>query len=234
MSRKTCAFVVSALVVFVWFGGSGRSRGQGQGVPTPFFCGDSNGDGQLDISDSVHTLNFLFMGGPEPQCALASCTPPLGNICDEINELKARTADVSARVRNGAAGKCITVQSNEEFPVQFPDEEFDTANLHASGDTRLVAPVPGKYLLTGAIRFQNQSTSGSRQVIIRINGSRDYAVETRNANTIFPATDITISTIVELDDGDYAELVVVQTSGVPIRIESATYRSPEFAIARLP
>src|SRR5262245_591197 len=28
--------------------------------------GDSNGDGRVDISDALHTLNFLFSGGPAP------------------------------------------------------------------------------------------------------------------------------------------------------------------------
>jgi subtilisin family serine protease len=30
--------------------------------------GDVNGDGNVDLSDAVHLLNFLFLGGPEPVC----------------------------------------------------------------------------------------------------------------------------------------------------------------------
>jgi len=41
--------------------------------PTPplgtrFVRADSNADGELDISDAVHALNYLFVGGPAPSC----------------------------------------------------------------------------------------------------------------------------------------------------------------------
>lgn len=38
----------------------------------PFLRGDSNADGKLDLSDSVATLNYLFIGGAEPTCLDAS------------------------------------------------------------------------------------------------------------------------------------------------------------------
>ena len=31
--------------------------------------GDANGDTNIDISDPVHTLQHLFLGGPAPACA---------------------------------------------------------------------------------------------------------------------------------------------------------------------
>lgn len=34
----------------------------------PFVRGDSNGSGSVDISDAVHILNFLFLGGSSPRC----------------------------------------------------------------------------------------------------------------------------------------------------------------------
>ena len=37
-----------------------------------FLRGDSNGDLEHDIADPVHTLGFLFLGGPEPECADAA------------------------------------------------------------------------------------------------------------------------------------------------------------------
>jgi hypothetical protein len=33
-----------------------------------FVRGDSNGDGSVDISDPVATLDSLFLGGPQPRC----------------------------------------------------------------------------------------------------------------------------------------------------------------------
>jgi hypothetical protein len=38
------------------------------GLDRPFVRGDSNGDGRVDISDPVHTLNFLFLGGQVLRC----------------------------------------------------------------------------------------------------------------------------------------------------------------------
>ena len=41
--------------------------------PAPgFIRSDADGSGQIDISDSVFLLNFLFLGGPEPECQLAA------------------------------------------------------------------------------------------------------------------------------------------------------------------
>jgi hypothetical protein len=37
-----------------------------------FVRGDSNSSLDLDLSDAVHTLNFLFSGGPEPGCLKAA------------------------------------------------------------------------------------------------------------------------------------------------------------------
>jgi hypothetical protein len=34
-----------------------------------------NGDGQADLSDAVYLLNWLFLGGPEPQCPASNGAP---------------------------------------------------------------------------------------------------------------------------------------------------------------
>ncbi len=31
-------------------------------------CGDANGDGEADVADVIHLINYLFIGGPEPEC----------------------------------------------------------------------------------------------------------------------------------------------------------------------
>jgi hypothetical protein len=40
--------------------------------PVTFKRGDSNGDGDMDLNDAVFTLNYLFLGGPMPDCADAA------------------------------------------------------------------------------------------------------------------------------------------------------------------
>jgi hypothetical protein len=36
--------------------------------PTNFRRGDSDGNGSLEVTDAVGTLNFLFLSGPTPEC----------------------------------------------------------------------------------------------------------------------------------------------------------------------
>ena len=50
------------------------------GVLKTFLRGDSNGDLNLDIADPVHTLTFLFLGGPEPECKDAADSDDDGSI----------------------------------------------------------------------------------------------------------------------------------------------------------
>jgi len=41
-------------------------------LAAPFLRGNSNGDAKVDISDMVHILNFLFLGGQAPACGDAA------------------------------------------------------------------------------------------------------------------------------------------------------------------
>ncbi len=52
----------------------------------PFIRGDSNVDGDLNISDPIFTLDFLFTGGPDPRCRVATDANADGdvNISDPI------------------------------------------------------------------------------------------------------------------------------------------------------
>ena len=60
----------------------------GVDIVDPLFRrGDSNGDGALDISDPIYTLQFLFTGGqappaPYPDCGVAR-TPAALPVCLE-------------------------------------------------------------------------------------------------------------------------------------------------------
>jgi hypothetical protein len=57
---------------------------------TTFIRGDSNGDGTLNITDPVKTLNFLFFGGGRPQCFDAADANDDGaiNMTDPIATLR--------------------------------------------------------------------------------------------------------------------------------------------------
>jgi hypothetical protein len=47
----------------------------------PFFRrGDASGDGKVDIGDAIHSLNYLFMGGPSPACLDAADADDNGEV----------------------------------------------------------------------------------------------------------------------------------------------------------
>jgi hypothetical protein len=48
------------------FGGIGIAVDEISVVQPPPSCGDTNRDGDVDISDPVHLLDYLFLGGPAP------------------------------------------------------------------------------------------------------------------------------------------------------------------------
>jgi hypothetical protein len=70
------------LVVLDAFNDEGGSR-------PPFSRGDSSGDGKTDLSDAVYTLNYLFRGGPEPDCLEAADNDDSGaiNVTDPVRLL---------------------------------------------------------------------------------------------------------------------------------------------------
>ena len=45
-----------------------------------FLRGDSNGDAELGLSDAIHTLNYLFLGGSAPGCFAAADSNADGSI----------------------------------------------------------------------------------------------------------------------------------------------------------
>ena len=47
---------------------------------TTIVRGDSNGDRRVNISDPVHTLSYLFLGGDEPPCLKAADSDDNGRL----------------------------------------------------------------------------------------------------------------------------------------------------------
>jgi len=77
MKRLFFVGLVVGLVALVWFGALARSGGQGDSpcrqLPW-YFSADANRDNQLDISDPVYLLNYLFLGSPAPRCIAEEST----------------------------------------------------------------------------------------------------------------------------------------------------------------
>ena len=60
-----------------------------EGGSPSFRRGDSNGDGETNLTDAVYTLNHLFLGGPEPDCLEAADSDDSGavDVTDPIRVL---------------------------------------------------------------------------------------------------------------------------------------------------
>ena len=93
-----CMSVGLSAVLLLTFGGALTVSADCPGEP-PCDNGDVNADGRLDISDAVHLLNHLFLGGPAPvpiECPPVPCLPPatgqtlcydaVGNVIDCDND----------------------------------------------------------------------------------------------------------------------------------------------------
>jgi hypothetical protein len=52
---------------------SGRGANPSAVMRPIFHRGDPNGDGNINITDGIYVLNFLFLGGPEPPAPYAAC-----------------------------------------------------------------------------------------------------------------------------------------------------------------
>ncbi len=65
MNRSACilGFALLFSLALAWHAVGRTEIGRGA---SDISAGDSNGDGKIDISDAVHTLAYLFNGGPAP------------------------------------------------------------------------------------------------------------------------------------------------------------------------
>lgn len=121
--------------------------------------------------------------------------------------------------------------------LAFNSERFDDGGFHDNAvfNSRLTVPasgpVSGKYQITGQARLSTPgSASGLRQLFIRLNGGPlAIAVSTVSPGAL-ETVDMIITTLYDLEAGDYVELIAVQTSGVGGIVEFADDFSPDFMI----
>lgn len=130
-----------------------------------------------------------------------------------------------ARVYNDAA---ISVTDINPQALTFNSERYDTDTIHDTGSntSRLTCKTAGKYLIVGNIQWAN-ITSGSREVDIRLNGTTYIA-----ACSMLGIYQV-VTTIYNLAENDYVELMAAQGSGNPLNVNSAANFSPEFMMQRI-
>lgn len=144
-----------------------------------------------------------------------------------VDEFHALTwhAKPSVRVSNNAN---ITLTSGVSTALTFNTERFDRWGMHStsSNTSRITATVAGMYHVGGCARFAANST-GSRSLLIRLNGTSIIAFH-REQSLASGVTVVAISTLIDLDVGDYVELEATQDSGGNLDVDSTSSYSPTF------
>lgn len=118
--------------------------------------------------------------------------------------------------------------------LAFNSERFDTDGIHdtVTNNSRLTCKTAGKYLIIGNIHFAANAT-GARAIHIRLNGATFIANDGRASASATDVNVLTISTLYQLNAGDYVELTVWQNSGGALNVLSSANFSPEFMMVKV-
>jgi len=134
--------------------------------------------------------------------------------------------NIGARVYHNAAQ---TLTSGTNTILNFNSELYDVGDLHdtATNNSRLTAPVAGKYLIFGNIAFA-ANTTGLRELRLLLNGITPIGLARevpQSANHF-----MNCSVIYDLAVGDYIQCTVNQTSGGNLNVVVAGDASPHFGM----
>jgi len=125
-----------------------------------------------------------------------------------------------------------TIASGNSTAISFNSVRFDPLGMFAAAQpTRLTCRVSGVYLLIGQISF-NQNSSGRRVSILRRGGSLQIALQTANGYSDAPSH-VIASTLVQMEEGEYIELLAYQSSGGNLAVKALTDYSPELSAVRV-
>jgi hypothetical protein len=125
------------------------------------------------------------------------------------------------------------IVSGELVALSFDREVYDNDGMHDGANARrLTCVTPGKYAVSAVVEFAAANGKGSRQVVVRRNGTQEVAAM-RIPAVDGDTTQITFTApLIELNDGDYVELLVRQTSGQPLEIPAGGSPAVSFGMTR--
>jgi hypothetical protein len=125
------------------------------------------------------------------------------------------------------------IVSGELVALSFDREVYDNDGMHDGANARrLTCVTPGKYAVSAVVEFAAANGKGSRQVVVRRNGTQEVAAM-RIPAVDGDTTQITFTApLIELNDGDYVELLVRQTSGQPLQIPAGGSPAVSFGMTR--
>jgi hypothetical protein len=124
------------------------------------------------------------------------------------------------------------IPSGELVALSFDHALHDNDGMHDdSNSSRLTCRTPGRYAVSAFVEFAANG-KGSRQVVVRRNGKDDVgamrvgAVDGETTQITFTAPPV------ELNEGDYVELFVRQTSGRPLEVLAIGSPAVSFGMTR--
>ncbi len=135
-----------------------------------------------------------------------------------------------ARVYNSGT---VPVAASTETVVTFDSERSDSAAYHSTSSNtgRLTIPTggAGRFSVTGTVEWAASALGTLRRLSIRLNGTTYIAKDeiTSIINAVLPQT---VTTIYDLADGDYVELVAFQDTVGSVNLGASGNYSPEFAL----
>lgn len=159
------------------------------------------------------------------------------HIIESLNALTERVALLERIEQPAAIATRLSSSSDIVIPAStlrtltFDTERYDAMNMHTSAlPSRLTAPISGYYDIWANISFQPNIT-GRRQVIIRVNNTRDAGITLEQAVTQSGIPTIIEARAVEyMNVGDYAECQLFQQSGANVSALTASSYSPDFGM----
>src|SRR5688572_23741364 len=95
--RRACLTIVLLFVALISLNMMRLGLAPAQVEPPATRNGDVDCDGEIDISDPIALLNWLFSDGPEP-CAIAQTEPCCTELGEEVAMLRATVDALSAQV----------------------------------------------------------------------------------------------------------------------------------------
>src|SRR5258708_34457395 len=87
----------------------------------------------------------------------------------------------------------------------------------------------GRFSISGTVEWAASALGTLRRLSIRLNGST-YIAKAEIPSIINAALPQTVTTIYDLADADYVELLAFQDTGGSVNLAASGYYSPEFAI----
>ena len=177
----------------------------------------------------AYTTPRTWVSGEYPTAAQFNA-----NMRDNVSFLaNAPTCRVSNNASQSPATATLTV-------LTFNTERWDNAAMHdtSTNTHRITAPTAGVYIVTGSVQFASNAT-GFRGLFVYLNTTVSgvtVTAGTRIASEFLAAnngdfTELSISTMYKVAANDHFSLVVYQTSGSGLAVNSAANFSPEFGAA---